>query len=230
MANELLTKTSSKQARSLRSEERLLDALEGLLDDGVPFDRISVEDIAARADYTKGAFYNRYANKTSILIQLTIERFAPRMLESIANALSETRCKDMSISEIVYTYLSTTMEFLRRYRAISIAMNRHVDEENATAALLKARQEFNNRTLGYLLARLFDHSANIGHSDPSAAVRFADRSAYLTIREVVYYGGTDKDHFTLDQEDKDFLRELTRQYVAYIELGDPVAVPESVEA
>jgi AcrR family transcriptional regulator len=55
-----------RQARSLRTQERLLDAMEFLLQQREPVD-ITVEDIVERAHASVGAFYKRFASKQDLL-------------------------------------------------------------------------------------------------------------------------------------------------------------------
>jgi AcrR family transcriptional regulator len=55
-----------RQARSLRTQERLLDAMELLLQKREPAD-ITVEDIVERAHASVGAFYKRFSSKQDLL-------------------------------------------------------------------------------------------------------------------------------------------------------------------
>ena len=55
-----------RQRRSALTQERLLDALEALLDERV-FEQISIQDIAAAAGVAVGTVYRRFRNKEALL-------------------------------------------------------------------------------------------------------------------------------------------------------------------
>ncbi len=55
-----------RQARSQQTQERLLEALESLLDDRV-FEKITIQDIAEEAGVAVGTIYRRFRNKEALL-------------------------------------------------------------------------------------------------------------------------------------------------------------------
>lgn len=59
--------------RSEHVEDAILDAVTGLLGEGVSYDGLSMEAIAARAGVGKAAIYRRWPNKESLVLA-TLER------------------------------------------------------------------------------------------------------------------------------------------------------------
>ncbi|MCV2883354.1 TetR/AcrR family transcriptional regulator [Aestuariibacter sp. AA17] len=58
-----------KQARSKRTQQKLLDALHSCLEEKF-FENISIQEIAQRADVSVGSYYRRFRNKESLLPML----------------------------------------------------------------------------------------------------------------------------------------------------------------
>ena len=100
MANK---KTSSvrepRQARSLRTQERLLDAMEFLLQRREPAD-ITVEDIVERAHASVGAFYKRFASKQDLL-PLLLTRLQTNARRELEEELQKSRWNGHGLIERV---------------------------------------------------------------------------------------------------------------------------------
>ncbi|MCZ4298515.1 TetR/AcrR family transcriptional regulator [Henriciella marina] len=84
------------QARSIKTQKKLMDALEGLLRKK-DFDAISVPDLAAEAGVAVGTVYRRFENKEA-LIPLLFELWKARsalQMETAAVEADEVACADL---------------------------------------------------------------------------------------------------------------------------------------
>jgi AcrR family transcriptional regulator len=88
-----------QQARSLRTQERLLDAMEFLLQQREPAD-ISVEDIVECAHASVGAFYKRFASKQDLL-PLLLTRLQTSARRQLEEELQKPRWDGRGLTERV---------------------------------------------------------------------------------------------------------------------------------
>ena len=88
-----------RQARSLRTQERLLDAMESLLQQREPAD-ITVEDIVERAHASVGAFYKRFASKQDLL-PLLLTRLQTNARRQLEEELEKPRWNGRGLTERV---------------------------------------------------------------------------------------------------------------------------------
>jgi AcrR family transcriptional regulator len=88
-----------RQARSLRTQERLLDAMEFLLQRREPAD-ITVEDIVERAHASVGAFYKRFASKQDLL-PLLLTRLQTNARRELEEELQKPRWNGRGLTERV---------------------------------------------------------------------------------------------------------------------------------
>jgi len=86
-----------RQDRSLRTQERLLDAMEELLDLEEPAD-ITVEDIVQRAHLSVGAFYKRFASKQDLL-PLLLARMQSKVRTQLEDGLAESHWRGRGLLE-----------------------------------------------------------------------------------------------------------------------------------
>lgn len=92
-----------RQARAKRSYHRMLDATVALLADR-PFDDISVDEIAARAGYTKGAVYHRFEDKASLLRHV-LARFTEGAGEAWDEFLDPAAWESASLEEVLDAFV-----------------------------------------------------------------------------------------------------------------------------
>lgn len=77
----------SRAEQRERTRERLLDAAaEVFVEHGV--DGAAIDDIAARAGYSRGAFYSNFADKTELLIALCDRRLATYQADELPRLLA----------------------------------------------------------------------------------------------------------------------------------------------
>lgn len=172
------------QARAKRSYHRMIDATVELLADR-PFDSITIDEIAARAGYTKGAFYHRFDDKASLLRHL-LARLTEGAEASWSAFLEPGQWTAASLAEVLEGFVDRLVAIYSRsanlmgaftrearwgqdpaIRAIAAALNARVVE--GLAALVRARS-------GELAPALRD--------DPDGAVRFWATTLIAALRSI----------------------------------------------
>lgn len=82
-----MTRLSRDEQRAV-TRERILDAAEQVfLEHG--FEGASIDDITARAGYSRGAFYSNFGDKTELLVQLTRRRVEAFVEQELPDALAQ---------------------------------------------------------------------------------------------------------------------------------------------
>ncbi|MFP4635664.1 MAG: TetR/AcrR family transcriptional regulator [Nitriliruptoraceae bacterium] len=82
-----MTRLSRDEQRAV-TRERILDAAEQeFLEHG--FEGASIDDITARAGYSRGAFYSNFGDKTELLVQLTRRRVETFVEQELPEALTQ---------------------------------------------------------------------------------------------------------------------------------------------
>ncbi len=106
------------QARSLRTQERLLEALESLLEERDIRD-ISVDDIVERAHVSVGAFYKRFASRQDLLL-LLLTRVQEGSQQFLQQMLHEPGWRGRGLAERIDALIDTIAEaHVRRRRVIA---------------------------------------------------------------------------------------------------------------
>ena len=113
-----------KQARSRRTYHRLLEAASELLADR-PFDEITVDEIAERAGYTKGAFYARFDSKAALLRHL-VARLTEGALDAWDAFLDPDRWADASLEDVVEAFVHRMVAIYTRSGHLMGAIDREV--------------------------------------------------------------------------------------------------------
>jgi AcrR family transcriptional regulator len=111
--------TAPKQARSERSFQRTLHALETLLE-SKPFAEISIPDIAGTAVCGVAAIYARFRDKNSILAALH-ESLQERMVQNIEKAVSPRRANDTSVEERIQRFCTSLVRHYASQRNLLAA-------------------------------------------------------------------------------------------------------------
>ena len=113
-----------RQARSRRSYHRLLEAAAELLADR-PYDDITIDEIAGRAGYTKGAFYARFDSKAALLRHL-VARLTDGALEAWDDFLDPARWSDASVGEVAEAFVRRLVAVYTRSGHLMQAIDREV--------------------------------------------------------------------------------------------------------
>lgn len=113
-----------RQARSRRTYHRLLEAAAELLAER-PFDDITIDEIAERAGYTKGAFYARFDSKAALLRHL-VARLTDGALEAWAGFLAPDRWADATVREIAEAFVRRMVAIYTRSGHVMRVIDREV--------------------------------------------------------------------------------------------------------
>jgi AcrR family transcriptional regulator len=117
----------SRAERREITRQRLLDAAaEVFTDHG--FDGAAIDDVAARAGYTRGAFYSNFADKTDLLVQLCERRIEAFAADELPDVLARTPDERLGW---VADWLAEQVPPLEILLAIELARRRDHDPEVA---------------------------------------------------------------------------------------------------
>lgn len=160
------------QDRARRSYHRMIEATVELLADR-SFDDITVDEIVARAGYTKGAFYHRFDDKASLLRHL-LARLTEGAAESWAEFLDPAVWAGSSLEAILDAFVDRLVAIYSRSTNLMRAFTREArwgedPEVRATAASLNGAVVDG---LAALLRERLDELAPEFRDDPDGAVRF----------------------------------------------------------
>jgi AcrR family transcriptional regulator len=156
-----------RQARSQRTLERLLDAMESLLERHEPAD-ITVEAIVARAHVSVGAFYKRFASKQDLL-PLLLTRLQSQSRVRLQAALDEARWQDARFLERIDALIDMVAEaHVQRQRIIRACVTGRF-----TATLQMSPQDIADARahMEMMRAWLLARRDEIRHTEPELAVR-----------------------------------------------------------
>ena len=112
--------TAPKQARSERSLQRVLAALEALLKTR-PFDEISIPEIAARSECSVATIYGRFKDKHSILAALH-ESLRERMFVDLDLLLDPARWRHRPLDELIDAFCTQLADCYRLERHLLTAV------------------------------------------------------------------------------------------------------------
>lgn len=111
--------TAPKQARSEASLQRVLAALEELLQTK-PFSEVSIPEIAGKAQCSAATIYGRFQDKGSILAALH-ESLRERMRDDINTTLELQRWCGRPLAELAQTFCRSTARFYDTHRHLLTA-------------------------------------------------------------------------------------------------------------
>jgi AcrR family transcriptional regulator len=196
--------TAPKQARSERSLQRVLAALEALLKTK-PFGEISIPEIAARSECSVATIYGRFKDKHSILAALH-ESLRERMIVELDLLLDPGRWRHRALDDLIDEFCDKLVDCYRIDRhlltAVLVLGDREVYERAAQnmehasrrfvtamhatgagrrAAEAESRAHIGIRAaFGLLQQRLLFHPATRGRSEgPSDAVFRAELASLM---------------------------------------------------
>ncbi|MDX1675699.1 MAG: TetR/AcrR family transcriptional regulator [Longimicrobiales bacterium] len=113
-----------RQARSRRSYHRLLEAAAELLADR-SFDDITVDEIAERAGYTKGAFYARFDSKAALLRHL-VARLTDGAMDAWDDFLEPAGWSGASPEEVAEAFVRRLWAVYMRSGHVMRAVDREI--------------------------------------------------------------------------------------------------------
>lgn len=195
-----------RQARSIETYNRLLDAAEDMLLHA-SFDNTPIANIAAKADVTIGAFYARFKDKEALL-----RRLEERMNEDFL-ALNQNNAEDLAhvtFQQMVLSHHRRLIGVYRRRQGIARAL---VLRSHSDRALKRRIEKLNLKNLPHFARAIRTH-ARIDHPHPDRAIRFALVAVRSICREVILFHESWPDAKPVT--DEELAKELTRQFLNYL--------------
>jgi AcrR family transcriptional regulator len=172
---------------------------------------MTVEDIVAVAEASKGSFYSRFADKESLLRYLNDVHFE-RVLAGWSRFLDPARWEDATVEEIVRAIVGRLVRVYRRQRhlmrAFTIQARLKGDAEIASKAA-----RLNRHALGLASDLLERRRDEIGRSDVRAATRFGMTAVGAVAREVILY---DDGPSSIRMGEARLIDELTTLFLSYL--------------
>lgn len=168
-----------KQRRSQLTFERLLDAAEELISAGQSLDDLSVTEVCARAGFSVGAFYRRFASKDGLLVFLH-ERYVERMFERQARSLDPKQWTGLSLDDTIRRLVEEAFRTLTRDVVFVRACDVRAQGDRDFAE--RARQ-LHADYVSLVTRLLLQHVEEFEHPHPRRAAEFC---AYQ-LRATLYY-------------------------------------------
>jgi AcrR family transcriptional regulator len=171
-----------QQARSQETLDRILDAVEEVLDEK-SFGEATLVEIMERAGVTVGAFYRRFPDKDALL-HLLDERFWDDMREVAAELLEPARWEGASIAEIMHEYLRVAVQIYRTRRGLmrSLFLRSRTD-----AVIRDTAHRVNATFLRRLRVLLLARSDEIRHPNPRYAIELGFLVLIGALREAILF-------------------------------------------
>jgi AcrR family transcriptional regulator len=201
-----------QQARSIRTEERLLTATIGVIE-AKGLAGATIPEIAAAAGVATGSIYRRFTDKEA-LIRAAFLRLLERSQEANRAALTPERFAGMSLEEALHV---VTRGLVRQYRAhtsVLKALQQFLD--NRSDAVFQERAvTLTAGNLQRLVEALLAHRGRIASPDPERAITFALLSA-ITVIEIHTLRAPALWRRMLDLDDAELAVEAARTMAAYL--------------
>ena len=179
-ATRKLKAAPARQARSRKSEQRLLDAAEGLLEDR-SMNKVAMQEIALAAGMSVGGLYARFPSKDALLMALH-DRYEADRTRILNAAIGEAREHGDTAEERLLIFTRALVSLFRKRRGIlRTFLLRHWADMEALPAEARDR-------LGSIYAgayELLKSEFQDGDEGGATAVRFAVSVIMSTAREVI---------------------------------------------
>jgi AcrR family transcriptional regulator len=202
----------ARQPRSLRTQERILAAMETLLDEPGGGE-ITMERLAEQAHVSVGAIYKRIHGKDSLL-PLVLERVHEQQLARTRALLAQPQWPQVGLAGRLHALLEGFAESQQaRRRLIRALVVGHWQSDDR--APMEARSA---ELLGELHAWLAERSHEIRHPQPALALSLGLFTTLQTLQNAVLF---DRIPPALGQAG--FVAELARMFCAYLGLEPPVS-------
>ena len=173
--------TAPKQARSVASMTRMLDAAESLLGSGGP-DALTVEAVVREAETSTGSFYARFGDRQGLLVALQ-DRFLERLTASLVRSF-ETAPGDTDLTRTVDTIVTGFVDAFRSNREAFVAFMLL----NRSEPSMRDRGAEASRAAAAAISQLLEeHRDEIAHPDPTLAAEFAYRTLFAIATQTVMF-------------------------------------------
>lgn len=203
-----------RQARSQHTLERLLDSAEALIEDK-GFDDITVAEIAARAGFSVGAVYSRFHDKQGVLHSLQ-DRFVDEANLTTDDAFDPARWQGAGIEEIVRELIVFLVEIHRERRGV---LRELLGRTKSEPSMTERKERLVAHVGEHLESLLMARAERIGHPNPVSAIRFGLRLVLSTLEQAILFDETGA--YGIPNSDEQLAKELTRAYLAYLDLVEP---------
>lgn len=200
-----VTARPARQDRSLRTQERILDAMEALLaepDAG----EITMERLAERAHVSIGAIYKRFRGKESLL-PLVLERVQEQQFQRLREFVARPGWSDVGLAERVHVLLAAFADSQERRRQLirTLVVGHWQSPDRAP---MEARSA---ELIGTMHAWLAECSAEIRHPDPRLALSLGLFTTLQALQTAVLF-----DRIPPALGTAAFVREMGRMFVGYL--------------
>jgi len=208
-----------RQARSQETLERILDAAEQLVAEK-GFEDATVAEVVRRAGSSVGAFYSRFRDKEGLLYAL-YDRYLEQAIATADLALDPARWEGARVPELLRAVIRFLVVIYRERRGLIRAFV----VRNQSDAAFRARQERLSHYVNDGLSRLLlARAAEIRHPNSTRAAAFGLTLAVSTIESVILFGEFRSSALALS--DEELAGELTRAFLAYLDVPDPSRAPD----
>jgi AcrR family transcriptional regulator len=173
----------TRQRRSQRSLERIVEALDGLIEEKT-FEEITVTEVCTRAGVAVGTFYDRVGNKDALLEHLR-RRFYAEIVAQIDHAFAPGRFDGLSPEAMIAI---NAREMVALHRRRQGAIRATIVEARRSAAFAAHARELNALLMQRVTATwLSKREAFAGDRDPEQLVRSTFLLAVGFLREAVIW-------------------------------------------
>lgn len=203
-----------KQARSLATYERLLDAAQEVMATK-SFDAASIQEISDTAGVTIGAFYARFSGKEALLLGIS-ERLG-YLIAELLERLESFAESSPPFEQLVRHLVQDSADFYSRHRGVLRPLRRTA---RADPELSDRTRAMNSEIKARLSAYLLSHGDSIRRPNPELAVEAALTMLFSTLRMSLVEDDLFPEDRTLTRAA--LLDELTAAVVAH--LGTDAAI------
>ena len=179
----------AQQKRSRKVEKKLITTVTKMLNTGVPYEEISVGDIARKAGISVGGFYARFGSKESLLLAALVSTPLDELGIALRDFLNSAVSNQLSVREIIRGNLAIFADsyvehkFLFREAALYLRGNVQSDlNEVAMSHNEQFRKQFHEIIL--------KERSSIGHPNPTAAIDMCIIFTMAAIREILLFPET----------------------------------------
>jgi len=208
-----------QQARSLRTQERLLAATLAVLDDkGLA--GVTIPEIAAVAGLATGSIYRRFTDKDA-LIRAAFLQFLEMSQDANRQALTPERFAGLSLEAALHAIARALVGQYRARPVLLTALDQFLNADTDS--------DFKDRAVSLIAANfsrlvevLLSYPARITAADPERAIKFAVLTA-ATVVEVHALHPPSLWQRMLPLDDAALVTEIALTMTAYLTAGDVVA-------
>ncbi|MBV8516916.1 MAG: TetR/AcrR family transcriptional regulator [Acidobacteria bacterium] len=161
--------TPPKQARSLETVSRLLNAAEQLLEEG-GLEAATVPAIAAKAGVSVGVVYRRFVDKDTLL-RAVWQRYLAQKREQTASILDACMAMHIPLPELLRGMIRGTLDSYRRRRNLLRALLQF-SRTHPDPAFRRAAHEINRTSTAAVAMLMMRYRDQIAHPNVEVAIEF----------------------------------------------------------